>query len=197
MEKYEVSKQFLLDGHSDACQEWKERIEKEVPELFKKNLEVGKWYKDLDGRVFFVEKWEDKMNKKAKGYGFVDNSWVETPIDGIFNYCFISRDPIEATKEEVESTLIAEAKKRGYDKAYAVNCLLPVGSDRIVINSKITFTFYCGSLWIKHDGEAICIFRRGKWAEIIEQPKDDDKQTLRNQVAELSKQVEKLKKQIG
>lgn len=199
MKKYKVSEKFLLDGHKEACDKWKKRIEDEVPELFERELGVGRWYKDSDGSVFFVEKWKYKKNKVARGYGFVGDNWVERPIGGASSYYFISRRPVEAKEEKVKSALIAEAERRGYDRAYAVNCLSPLGSDKIVIKQKPVFKMHNYSLWIEHDGEAICIFLRGKWAEIIEQPedKDDEKETLRNQVAELSRQIEKLKKQIG
>ncbi len=39
--KLEVSKEFVLEAHKSACGEWKGRIEKEFPELFKTELEVG------------------------------------------------------------------------------------------------------------------------------------------------------------
>lgn len=32
---YTVSKQFVLEAHKEACSEWKEKIEKKFPELFK------------------------------------------------------------------------------------------------------------------------------------------------------------------
>ena len=41
-------KKFIIEAHENACNEWKQKIEKEFPKLFKKDklrIEVGKWYK--------------------------------------------------------------------------------------------------------------------------------------------------------
>ena len=63
-------KEFIKKAHSAACSKWKTNIEKEFPELFKKDgLEIGKWYKYPD-----VKNWNilitDNTKGKEKGVGF-------------------------------------------------------------------------------------------------------------------------------
>ena len=34
--KYQVEKSFILEAHKEACSDWKRKIEREFPEVFKK-----------------------------------------------------------------------------------------------------------------------------------------------------------------
>ena len=40
MKKYKVSKGFIIEAHKAACSEWKQKLEKEFPKVFEKNIEV-------------------------------------------------------------------------------------------------------------------------------------------------------------
>jgi len=132
MKKYEVKESFILEAHDNACSEWKNRIEKEVPELFR--YEKNKWYKGCNVIGFY--------KGDSGNYGINNGSWSNT----------INMSAIETwelmTIEEVETALIAEAKKRGFKEG---------------VNIQPDF-----NVWTHYLGGK-CIFSDGKWAEIIEE----------------------------
>jgi len=48
MEKYSVDKEFILEAHTAACDEWKEKIEAKFPSLFEEPNYIGKSYRPCD-----------------------------------------------------------------------------------------------------------------------------------------------------
>jgi hypothetical protein len=184
-----VSKQFLLDGHKEACQSWKERIEKEAPELFEKpecKFEVGKWYKASDGGLYYY--------KEGVTYGFspMSEEWDGecTPAWEVRNWKWK-----EVGDQEVTEVLIKEAKKRGYMEAFSVKDLSSVGGI-IEVGCEKTFKPYPrNDLWLNNANENVCIFRNGKWASII--PAKDKNASLKASVKALEEQLKELKRQIG
>jgi hypothetical protein len=150
------------------------------PEVFKTELEVGKWYKKKDfGKLMFCFSGEFSNANRHPNYGF--------SYDGEFSKiigCFEKEllDYIPATKEEVETALINEAKRRGFKEGVVIKELLSsnIGSlnsenpkkletNKLTINNNLQFV-YCNNL---------VIFRNGTWAEII-QPKQMTKDEIEN-----------------
>lgn len=181
--KTEVRNEFILEAHKSACSEWKLKIEKECPELFKSKLEVGKWYKTGNTLVFIDD------IEREEYYGFFCGNWGT-------NWSFskgLNMDICKpATEEEVKEALIKEAKKRGFKKGVIIDELLGenVGSlnienkkqletNNFTINANLQF-LYCNNL---------VIFRKGKWAEIISNPIEEKINDLQNQIDELKKQL--------
>ena len=83
----------------------------------KVELEVGKWYKSTTlSNVFLFLK-----DKEYGRYGFDSNGWYNV-TDSNFEL-----EPDKwtlATKEEVETALIAEAKKRGFKEGVYFNSVV-------------------------------------------------------------------------
>lgn len=159
---YTVSKDFILEAHESACSTWKNKIENQFPELFPKVLlELNKWYK-RSGELLV---WNGGKNT----YGFCqDGGYCH---DMLFS---IATSAIPATKEEVETALIAEAKKK-----YTLGCKIKkldnfyYGSSNLIIYdlTKIEYEEDINQLSIKDkEGYWICVFDNGKWAEIISEP---------------------------
>ena len=153
-----TTEEFVREAHGAACSTWKTKFENEFPDLFKLKLEVGRWYKNVNKALA-------NYQGGKNGYGFsIEGEWMDKE-NWSFNY---PKNWIPATSEEVESALIAEAKKRGY-KPNNFKCIsIPnlsgkLDSDRIY--------FEHGKLWMGSEYNSNCIFQRGQWAEIIPQNK--------------------------
>jgi hypothetical protein len=149
-------KEFIKQAHSNACSEWKEKIEKEFPELFKEDaLVVGKWYKRNDNKIWFLT---EIREESSFGYGFnFEGNWSD--ISKGYNYTL---DLTLATDKEVEEALIKEAKKRGFKEGVKYNNFI---ANRV-------FTFRGGLSYNNNntlnDLNENTIFKNGKWATIVE-----------------------------
>jgi hypothetical protein len=160
MKKVEVTKEFVLEAHKNACNNWKQRIEKELPELFKSKWEIGKWYHTEIGNLICLTEDTPCFGGNYYGYGFINGVW-----DSRFNGA-ISK---EATKEEVEAALIAEADKLGFKEGAKFE-------HNIEQHKELKGEYYrCGELSYE-DGVLFCdgwtIMDGGKWATIIEEPEE-------------------------
>lgn len=178
--KTEVRNEFILEAHKSACSEWKLKIEKECPELFKSKLEVGKWYKAESHKAFMF------INKKTVagiyGYGFDYKGNYTNEWNAVFP---LSSDYTLATEEEVKEALIKEAKKRGFKDWVKIKPLWETkASYWSLIGNKFEFNFKDNSLFLSS-----CIFYNGKWAEIISNP-------IEEKINDLQKQIDELKKQL-
>jgi hypothetical protein len=170
-----VKKQFLLDGHKEACQSWKERIEKEAPELFEKlecKFKISDWIVSNSGHLYCISNNAKNVNVENisfGAYGFsLDGLWVNSAAPWSDN----SSDWKKATEQEVEAALIKEAKKRGYMEAFSIKDLSFGGI--IEVGCEKTFKPYASNdLWLNNANENVCIFREGKWAEIVEEKKPE------------------------
>lgn len=157
-------KEFIIEAHKHACNEWKNKISDEFPELFKlKPLEVGKWYRRHDGNLWFLTEIKEFC---AFGYGFcADKSWAY--LSQGFNYS-IKLTP--ATDKEVETALIKEAKKRGFKKG--VYCRFSNYNNRFLKTNIIEFNNNNQGLYltVKTDDVDVrdIIFSNGQWVSIIE-----------------------------
>ena len=147
-------KEFIKEQHAEACSEWKVKIEEKFSELFKSEIEVGKWYYRGDELVVW--------NDRKLTYGFSANGiWNDSML------CSISRGLTPATDKEVEDALIAEAKRRGFKKG--VNFINTTGRKVNCFNTLEACVDYNKNLGVCFgDGNGL-IFYNGKWATIIEE----------------------------
>lgn len=157
----------------------------------KKELEVGKWYfienkncqtRKTDALVFIKEfKGNDNTN-----YGFDSKGdWTnQFWADDLKNMGRI----VEATPQEVEEALIKEAKRRYKvgDKLSEVYDDFSEGNR--IFNLNLRHQVGLCDLWIDDvNGYLSCIFKNGKWAEVIE-----PELTLEERVKELEEKVRDL-----
>jgi len=142
MKKYEVKESFILEAHDNACSEWKNRIEKE-------GCNVIGFYKGDSGN-----------------YGINNGSWSNT----------INMSAIETwelmTIEEVETALIAEAKKRGFKEGVRFK-----GVEGVDMNLSIEIGKGKGI-----NGIDSYIFYNGEWATIEEPTKEMTVQELEKEL---------------
>ena len=163
MKKFEITQEQIIEL-SKVSLNAKDVFKKWFPDAFKTELEVGKWYKfkETDNLIYIIS--------KTQYYGFVNNDWTIHKSETI-DY----EGAIEATPQEVETALIAEAKKRelwgnkNIICAYHNNSKQDTGS-----------CFVCKKdgtlLW----GENGAIFNDGKWASVIETITKDEAEKLLN-----------------
>tara|TARA_R110000772_G_C13200220_1_gene429957 strand:+ start:87 stop:794 length:708 start_codon:yes stop_codon:yes gene_type:complete len=131
--------------------------------------ELG-WYVGDDNIPFRVTKFiEDGW---ANVYGFdCDGDWMADCAKAYMEDSYRLLTESEH-KTILETALIAEAKKRGYKEGVEVNCLV-TGKGEVLTNGgfKLNSQSY---LIAKSKGGVVphsFIFRDGKWATIIEEPK--------------------------
>ena len=173
--KVEVTKEFVLEAYNNACNEWKQRIEKELPELFKDRLEVGKWYKGKYQGLICCTSLNGLDKECFTGYGLHSGEWVGLEDEGSDAW-IINCYKTEATKEEVETALITEAKKRGFKKGVKFNSVGLGRNNIATCNPKLLYWYdddsaYSGISLECGDGTGM-IYSSGKWATIIEQVKE-------------------------
>lgn len=155
MEKLSVSKEFVLAAHKAACDDWKSKIEKEFPGLFKPKHEKGKWYFNNGCHL---------INFSQYGSG---NYGINGVDDWHENMHFHKNDDTRlATKEEIEKHLIALAEKKGFNPSTKIHSL---GGARNQIIGGISWNYLDGDM-LRANGDAL-VYCSGEWAEIIEEPK--------------------------
>mgnify|MGYP000426812941 CR=1 FL=1 len=191
--KTEVRNEFILEAHKSACNEWKLKIEKECPKLFKSKLEVGKWYKDTykgrEKNIVFIT--EIDKEKNTYGYGFIYEEFTNTEEKNKNGKCLYNNIAsdflIPATEEEVKEALIKEVKKRGFKEGvkYTSVGFYSKGSEHQL---KFKLTYYIEDDMLT-DGAGGSIYYKGKWAEIISNP-------IEEKINDLQKQINELKKQL-
>ena len=163
-------KQFIKDGHAAACQEWKTKIEKEFPKLFKETeFVVGKWHKDKYKNLINYQ-----LEKKCFGFKKGVKWDLDTPT------CYYIFDNTSewtpATDKEVEEALIKEAKKIGFKEGVDYQTV----SGRLVRNLRFNnLEFYPDSSGgYLTDGYGGSIFEVGKWATPIEKITKEEAEKL-------------------
>ncbi len=159
----------LLDGLTESIlsKEYKGKFMQEVTEQFKRDkgliptLEVGKWYKFPSGGLIFITGDFKESCKTVDGYGWSNQGgWYNKPFN------VVSDTWTEATTEEVETALKAEATKRGYIEGVTFNNANKRGrkfhgknTGEISIIHYQCSGLYSGSQWLLFEG---------KWAKIVE-----------------------------
>ena len=187
--KVEVSVDFIKEAHQSACANWKQRIEKELPDLFNK-LEVGKWYKinrnRLDDKIALVL----FQGNGVKTYGFCHSGeWSDDygSYDTFINTSYIHT---LATEEEVKTALVNEAVKRGFELGKKVKWDFNGFEGYKCSNiTKDNFEYFLN----KNKLELSCgiIFDNGKWATLITEP--TEKELLGHKIKDLEKNLEEVK----
>jgi hypothetical protein len=149
-------KDFIIEVHDNACNDWRNRIEKEFPKLFKKDdLVVGNWVKTNKGSIFCIEKITGNT-LYGFGIGYSTKIWDK-------NYFASKSVCLLATDKEVEQVLIKEAKKRGFKKGvFIINEYMGYVWNGICGSNEIAFKH--GTMCIDN----IIIYEKGKWATIVE-----------------------------
>lgn len=168
--KYEITKEQILELDKGLLINTK--LRKWFPDAFKKELEVGKWY-FVDGNNcgqngrFLIANFSGE--EEASNYGFDFNGKWSTEL--YLSKLGLGLKIREATPEEVETALIAEAKKRGFVNGAnyiykGINIVRSVSGD-IFIYNLIDNSFRINGF---------NIFNNGNWAVILpEEPKVEEK----------------------
>lgn len=184
MKKVEVTTELIKEVHNQVSADLKQRIEKELPDLFNK-LEVGRWYKKPCGILFnFQGKYSYCSDSGSYGFG-PSTKWYENIGIGLDE----SDKYILATEEEVKTALVNEAVKRGFVKGITFKSVEPNqdGEQIIKIDSDIYYSNSGGYLY------ASCgyLFKDGKWATLITEP--TEKELLGDKIKDLEKNLEEVK----
>tara|TARA_R110001632_G_scaffold34101_1_gene87145 strand:+ start:2091 stop:2633 length:543 start_codon:yes stop_codon:yes gene_type:complete len=125
--------------------------------LIKEEFEVGKWYKSKNHNITAC--YVDEHNNYGVSFGV----WKDAMILNYFEAWTL------ATDKEVETALIKEAKKRGFKEGVKYNCNNVMGRKDEVLCGKVIFDYDYNGLFCSSNG---WIFEDGKWATIIEEPKE-------------------------
>lgn len=192
MKKVEVSVKFIKEAHSSACANWKQRIEKELPDLFNK-LEVGKWYKVIDKTNQFTKNefaliYFDN-NENHFGISF-RQKWTIKFVNLLEVLKIDTDEVVLATEEEVKTALVNEAVKRGFElgkkvkwdfngfEGYKCSNITKDNFEYFVNENKLELSYGI-------------IFDNGKWATIITEP--TEKELLGHKIKDLEKNLEEVK----
>jgi len=149
------------DLGSDSNYEWRgTNFYDAHPKFWQKveeqKYEIGKWYRNSVG-LFCVTKVENYI---VYAYGFCREIWTDSESFPMQKY---QEDDVLACDEEIEKALICEAKKRGYKNGCFVLPLWETPRDSwALLGNRFEYRGECLYL-------SSCIFKDGKWAEIIEQ----------------------------
>ena len=163
-------KDFIKKAHENACSEWKTKIEKEFPKLFKEDEKLNGWYKDKEQK-----KWCVFLKDGIMIYGFDSSgNWFED-----HNYTHeLGKDDYKATDKEVGQALIKKAKNRGFKEGVRFNSAW--NGYKCIFNG-LVYSPKKNSLSSGNSGNN-CVFQNGKWATII-------KETITKEQAEKAREV--------
>lgn len=169
MENYKITKEQILAiekvGGADVSLYLKETF----PEVFKTELEEGKWYK-MKGDTHFLCNFNGNIGNNGNSYGFnLKGEWMDNSM------CFQNSDTyVEATPEEVEVALINEAKKRGFINGVTIlrgdwysGFTTPKATIKRGYYSTNGFEFSNDTLFLY----GYVLFKKGNWTEILPKEK--------------------------
>ena len=152
-ETFEITKETII----------KYKMKDEFPEVFKKKLEVGKWYKKQNkGWRLFLFCFSGNYGNESS-YGFnVLGEWSEKL--GVHK----SDEYAEATEQEVFEALKNEAVKRGFVEGnYFIepdNCVAYSNQKRLIKGS--IKAYMSDNSMLSMSGSDSLIYKNGKWATI-------------------------------
>jgi len=195
----------LLDGFVAHHRNQEHNVPTSMSHFKKENgllptLEVNKWYRHETGCLV-------NYQGGIYGYGFNHNmNWRDgSALTGVAGAYFFNEtnygknDWQEATHEEVETALIAEAKKRGFKEgvvANNVNLHKEPHNRNYCFESGYHFSYNKKENaleWFLSTNEGYWkLFKDGKWATIIE---DTQLNKLEKKYKELGEEIENLKDQ--
>lgn len=143
--KYTITKEQLRQLTDPVVKEW-------FPEVFKTDLEVGKWYFQTDSKALI------NFQGGKSGYGFCANgNWND--LSNYWSFKEYRHEWREATKQEVFETLKNEAVRRGFKEEFYFKCL----KNGNIISCDGLFGFSKNTLYSNRG----VVFYNGQWAEII------------------------------
>ena len=186
MEKYEITKEQVLELHESNSKETRLLIGKMFPQAFQKELEVGKIYRDNEFKehIFYVTKIE---NGRYYYYGFnvnglyEENDWYSIS-DNASEKGFTEATP-EEWKEAMTNELIRRygenwenipLKGELYKHSYLNQDLYGIEFNKNIIRNKNGI-----------------IFKDGIFAEVL-----DDQSELKERVEKMQNELNELKKLI-
>ena len=149
-----------IESGIEEAQKGIEALQKQLNELKEPKFEVGKWYKFKDNSNWLI--FASKL--KDGNYGFNRNGDWSTTLGHLYKDQYI-----RATDQEVETALVAEAKRRGFKGGCNINnSMLDMCSNESCYPDDCKFEYqtemYKGFLSLG----GMMIFGNGQWAEIIE-----------------------------
>ena len=163
MKTFEITKEQILQLNSYDNYNIGVALKQWFPEAFKRELEYGKWLKTDE---FDNHKWMIFQIDENSYYGFDANGkWIDIKSKGYDG----TKDANNryATDKEVETALIVEAKRRGFNKTTMI-------TQTFNENQKMCIGFW-DERSVKFErnklfAKGVRIFDNGKWAEIISEP---------------------------
>lgn len=96
MKKHEVSEEFLKEAYDAACNEWKEKLEKEFPKVFTSYFKFG-------------EEFELDLNMNPNIPVFIGNSIVRNELS---QKCLVVHPNWVLTTEVFQGSTILKFKKK-------------------------------------------------------------------------------------
>ena len=172
----------------------KKLLQEFVPEAFKTELEVGRWYR-LKGNPEILALYDCFKHHRPYAYIFNENGNYEYRVE--FSLFELPTYWELATEEEVREALINEAKKRGFNNIGNLKIKNTFGG---ISNGFVTLT---NNFYYDYKGNTLrldgaLIFNNGVWAEIIEEPKETEptEEEIKRVLNYLLKNGEKLHNEI-
>lgn len=177
MKKYEVSEQFIKEAHRAACSDWKKRLEREFPEVFKTQFIDGKWYINTGcagkvGHTLFM--YSSERDHDSQIGIDADGNWAE-------NLGCRTMGIYPASDERVKEALLNEAKKRGFVKGAKFFPPDKKGGNYFTAKTDARFFMleshepqHKFNMAMANDGLGCVIFHKGIWATLMEEIKNDD-----------------------
>lgn len=147
-------------------------------------MEVGEWYKDLDGKGLYCI---TKIKENSFWfYGLdVNGNWEDNDW-----YLIKNCNLIKATKQEIEQALIDEAIRRGFKEGVKFKNMY--SHEPKILNGIFVYIKEQNKLMVK---DGFCndydIFVKGQWAEII-----DEKAELKQEIKELEVKLQELREKL-
>ena len=162
MENYTISKKSVL-ALAATSQTARLILTEKFPDAFKKDLEVGKWYKrPHNSALFYVTEILNIDSNHCKVFGF--DNWGDWMPENAKTF---PDNDFEATPKQVETALINQANKKGYKKG--IKCSFGMANEKRRLETDDFMLSTDNELCVKRFNSQYSdiIFKDGKWAEII------------------------------
>lgn len=182
---FKVSKEFIELAHASACETWKGKIEREIPELFQ-GLEINEWYKCKE-RPHFLVRLERKTNRGLEfgiGYGIGYNGFWDDDIRFLRDFTYV-----KASRKETQEAVVKACMKKGLVVGARAKDVEDGGTSTI---SDYYLSHYDGNLYSEKSGEGgIVLFRDGKFATVVDTKIQDKINKLEKEISKLKEELEK------
>lgn len=170
-EKFEVTREFILQAHEVACDDWKTKLEDKFPAAFRKKIKNLTWYKGKQGNLYCIT--DIRLDQCFDGsIGTTQYGWNRGEWSDEFRWSNTdATNKLElATVEEVTEAFRKEAKLRGYTPFTMYHSASSNNPGRIKqVGGEASFHAHIGSgNGGTHvtDGCGGAIFYGGKWGAI-------------------------------